>query len=81
MLLTNLAPGTSEDEIRAFLGKYGLPPCDTIEQMPGDGSRPAVILTYNGAAPEALRKYAERIHHMFWKNRELTAQIMTERFA
>ncbi|WER50367.1 RNA-binding protein [Cupriavidus sp. WKF15] len=80
LLLSNLEPGTTDDEVRAFIHKYGLPPCDAIERVPGDGTHPSVVLDFNDLDPEALHKYAERIHHMLWKSRELTAQVLTERF-
>jgi len=81
LLLTNIAPGTSDDEIRAFLDKYGLPASESLEQVPGDGTRPSVILAYPDVEVDVLEKFAERIHHMFWKNRELTAQVFSDRFA
>ncbi|CAG2127172.1 hypothetical protein LMG31506_00365 [Cupriavidus yeoncheonensis] len=81
LLLTNIEPETTDDEVRAFLHKYGLPPSDAIEQVPGDGTRPSVILDFPELDAETLHKYAERINHMFWKSRELSAQVLTERFS
>ncbi len=81
LLLTNLEPGTTDDEVRAFLDKYGLPACGAIEQVPGDGTRPSVMLDYHDIDPGTLQRYAQRIHHMFWKMRELSAQVMSDRFA
>lgn len=45
LLLTN-NPASRMDEIRASLDKYGLPPSDAIEQVPGDGTRPSVVLEF-----------------------------------
>ncbi|KWR90363.1 hypothetical protein [Cupriavidus sp. IDO] len=81
LLLTNIEPGTSDEEIRAFLVKYGLPEFDAIEHLPGDGTRPAVELTFNTIGPEILRKLQGRIDHMYWKRRELSATIMHDRFS
>jgi len=81
LLLTNIQLGTTDDEVRSLLKKYGIPPYDDIEQLPGDGSRPSVVLAFHEMDPETLHKYAERIHHMFWNSRELTAYVLTERFA
>lgn len=81
LLLGNIESGTSDDEIKEFLVKYGFPVFDGIERMPGDGSRPAVLLTFKEAAPETLRSLQPRIQNMFWKNRKLSAQIMSERYA
>ena len=80
LLLGNVESGTSDDEIKAFLVKYGFPAFDGIEHMPGDGSRPAVLLTFNDVAPETLRSLQPRIQNMFWKNRTISAQVMDERY-
>ncbi len=79
LLIGNIEDGTSDDEIREFLVKYGFPVFDRIRQMPGDGSRPAVLLTFNDTEPAALRLLQPRIHHMFWKNRTINVIVMQER--
>ena len=76
LLLGNIEPGTSDEEVAAFLDKYGFPAYDQIEQVPGDGSRPAVLLTYAGFSESALEKLRPRIHHIFWKSRELNVMIL-----
>jgi hypothetical protein len=78
--LGNIEPGTSDDEIRALLLKYGFPTVDGIEHVEGDGSRPAVLVTFQRADPAALALLQPRIHDLYWKRRRLTAQIMTEGF-
>jgi len=80
VLLANVEDGTSDDEIKAFLVKYGFPPFDDIEHLPGDGSRPSVRITFNDAAPEALRSLQPRIQDMYWKNRRIHVSIMEQRF-
>ena len=69
----NVAPGTSEAELREFLGRYGLATIESIEQVPGDGTRPAVVLEVP-ATPEALMQITQRLNGMFWKGRTLTVQ-------
>jgi hypothetical protein len=81
VLIANVEPGTSDDEVKAFLLKYGFPPFDQIEHMPGDGSRPSVLLNFKDVAPETLSSLQPRIHGMFWKNRKLNVQILRERFS
>ena len=78
LLLGNVESAASDDEIKAFLVKYGFPPFDDIEHLPGDGSRPAVQLTFKDIGPETLRSLQPRIHGMFWKNRKLSALITSE---
>jgi len=72
----NLAPGTSDDELRAFLAKYGLTTIESIEQVPGDGTRPAATLEV-AATPEEVQKATQRLNGMYWKGRSLTVQALT----
>ncbi|MGT2455491.1 RNA-binding protein [Cupriavidus basilensis] len=81
LLLGNIEGGTTDEEIKAFLVKYGFPPFDEIEHVPGDGTRPAVTLTFHSLTPEALRKLQPRIHNMFWKTRKINALVMAERYS
>jgi len=80
MMLGNIEPGTTDDEVREFLVKYGFPPYDEIEHVPGEGTRPAVALTFNALEPEALRMLQPRVHGLFWKNRKVAASVMSERY-
>ncbi|CAG2152767.1 RNA recognition motif domain-containing protein [Cupriavidus plantarum] len=81
LMLTNVDPDATDDDIHAFLRKYGLPDSNILEHLEGDGSRPSVVLTYDDVDAETLHKFAERIHHMFWRGRELVADVMHDRFA
>lgn len=74
--LGNLDAKASDEEIKEFLMRYGFPPFDSIEHIPGDGTRPAVRLSFDKASPEALRRLQPRIHDMFWKNRRINAQVL-----
>lgn len=76
LMLGNLEPGTSDEELGEFLAKYGFPAWDDLEHVPGDGSRPAVLLTFGNISEKALEKLSQRVHHMFWKGRELNAMII-----
>jgi len=81
LLLGNVESSASDEEIKALLVKYGFPPFDSIEHIPGDGSRPSVLLTFNDAAPETLRSLQPRIQDMFWHNRRLNVMIMEQRYS
>jgi hypothetical protein len=81
LLMGNVETGTRDDDIKAFLVKYGFPPFDGIEHMPGDGSRPAVLLTFKDAAPAALNSLLPRIQDMFWKNRKIHVHVVNERYS
>ena len=69
----NITPGTSDDEIRAFVKKY-VPDleCVSIERVDGDGSRPAATLEVAGPVDAAVT----RLNGMFWKERKLVVQAL-----
>ncbi|APR39464.1 RNA recognition motif domain-containing protein [Paraburkholderia sp. SOS3] len=79
MMIGNIEDGTSEEEIQALLSKYGFPVYDAIQHVPGVGSRPAVLLSFNGTEAAALRMLQPRIHNLFWKNRRLNVVVLQER--
>jgi hypothetical protein len=70
----NIAPGTSDDEICAFVKKYAPDvTCAIIERVEGDGSRPAAMLEFGGSVEEIVR----RLNGMYWKERKLSVQSMS----
>jgi len=73
----NIAPGTSDDELKALLVKYGFPAFDSIEHVPGDGSRPAVMVSFTRTDPMALQQLQPRVHNLYWKNRRLNVEVMS----
>ena len=74
----NIAPGTSDDEIRAFVKKYAPDlECGSIQRVDGDGSRPAAALDFADAPHGAVEKISLRLNRMYWKGRELLVQTMT----
>ena len=75
----NIETGTSDQEIKEFLTRYGFPPFDGIKHIPGEGSRPAVVVSFEGLGPEMLRRLQPRVHDMFWKNRKIHVQVMKDR--
>jgi hypothetical protein len=75
----NIAPGTSDDELKALLVKYGFPAFDGIEHIPGDGSRPAVMLTFYQTDAMQLQQLQARVHNLFWKERRLNVSVMPAR--
>jgi len=74
--LGNIAPGTTDDELRAFLEKYGAPAVVSVERVANDGTRPAAMVEV-AAAPETLNRLTQRLNGMYWKGRSLTVQAMT----
>jgi len=80
LLLTNVPDGTPDDELLAFLAKYGIPQPDEVEHIEGDGSRPSVMLTFHAVDADALEPLRTRIHDMYWKNHRLSVMVLHERF-
>jgi len=80
LFVGNIDADIDDDEIKAFLVKYGFPPFDGITHVAGEGSRPAVVLTFDGTDAELLRRLQPRVHNLFWKNRTINVQVMKDRF-
>ncbi|MDM0110865.1 RNA-binding protein [Variovorax sp. J22R133] len=78
LYLGNIEEGTSDEEIKDFLVKYGFPEYEKIEHVPGAGSRPAAVMTFESVSPEVLHKLKERIHDMYWKKGRLVAQVLSD---
>ncbi|MBC7858889.1 MAG: RNA-binding protein [Burkholderiaceae bacterium] len=70
----------SEDDLQAFLTRYGFPRFDAIQHFPGNGLQPAVLLYYTDQSQHALRMLLPRINGMFWNSRRISALLPTERF-
>ena len=75
----NIAPGTSDEELKALLIRYGFPEYDAIEHVNGDGSRPAVMITFEGADAVVLQQLQPRVHNLYWKDRRLNVSVMPAR--
>jgi hypothetical protein len=69
----------SDDEIKQFLVRYGFPEFDAIQHIEGNGTRPAVLVTFNDAPAQALRNLQPRIQDLFWNNRKIHVQVMDQR--
>jgi len=80
MLLANLDPATTDDEIRDFLVKYGFPPYSAIQHQDGDGSQPSVLLSFDELDTAKLQALQARIDHVYWKHRELHVRLLQDRF-
>jgi hypothetical protein len=77
MWIGNVAPGTSDDDIRAFVKKYAPAlECAGIQRVEGDGSRPAAVLDFPEAQSGAIETVAMRLNGMYWKERQLFVQTV-----
>jgi hypothetical protein len=73
----NIAPGTSDEEIKGLVKKY-VPEltCTGIERVEGTGSRPGALLEFTGASGGGIDKLIERLNGVYWKNRSLLCEKM-----
>lgn len=78
LFLENIS--ASEEDLQEFLTRYGFPRFDAIQHYPGNGSQPAVLLSYSGTSLHELRKLQPRIHLLFWKKCRIKAFVPAERF-
>ncbi len=79
LLIGNVETGTADDEIKQFLIKYGFPPFDHITHLQGDGTRPAVLLSFDDADTETLSRLQPRVQNLFWKNHTINVQVLSGR--
>ena len=71
----NLAPETTDDEIRELVRKYARLEVSRIRRETGDGSRPGAVLEFDGGDPAALHELQRRLNGLYWKERSLTAYV------
>jgi RNA recognition motif-containing protein len=72
----NLDPKTTDDEIREFVTKYTKLECATLTRVPGDGSRPGVMLDIPSATIEEIYAAQLRLDGMHWKARKLVVTVL-----
>ena len=72
----NVAPDVTDDELRAFLKKYGFPEPGEVTRIAGDGSRPAAAIEFPGETTGELAELVRRIHDVFWRGRRLHVQVV-----
>lgn len=75
MWVGNLPPGTTEQEVKDLLVKYGFPEPTGMISVPGDGTRPGMGVEFAGVHPEGIRPFIERVDGLYWKGREITVAM------
>ena len=73
----NMAPDTSDDEIRAFVKKYA-PDLEikTLQRVEGDGTRPGASIEFVDTPYGSVEKISMRLNGMYWKERQLLVQTL-----
>jgi hypothetical protein len=75
VLMANIAPGTTEDEVKALVQKYAAAEVTSVERVAEEGPRPGAILEVV-ATTEMMFRLTQRLDGMYWKGRSLTVQAM-----
>jgi len=72
----NIKPGTTDDEVKAFLAKYapGME-CVEIEWVTGTGSHPGALVRLSGGTTASLGELALRLGGMYWNERALVVAV------
>ena len=71
--LANIAPGTSDGELKELIKRYAPDlECIDIQRVDGSGERPAAWMTFSGTDLGSLGKLQLRLSGMHWKGRALT---------
>ena len=76
VLINNLAPEATDEELKALLVKYGFPPFDEIQRFGGEGSRPTVLVTFHSAFSEQLEPLVARVQGIYWKGHALEIELV-----
>jgi hypothetical protein len=75
--IANIAPGTTDDELKALVKKYAPDiDCTEIQREEGTGSRPAALMTFSNKKFDSLGKLSLRLNGMYWNERTLTCSTM-----
>jgi hypothetical protein len=71
----NIAPNTSDEEIKELVKKYAPDlTCTNIERVEGTGSRPGAMLELAGGSLASFDTLSRRLNGIYWKQRELICQ-------
>ena len=75
--IANIAPGTTDDEIKELVKKYAPDlECTEIRREEGTGTRPAALMSFSNKKFDSLGNLALRLNGMFWKGRTLSCSTM-----
>jgi len=69
--IDNLSPDVTDDELRAFLTKYGFPDAGEIERVGADSPGPAATI-----ATRELGALATHMHDLLWRGHALNVQVI-----
>ena len=71
----NLAPDTTDDELRELVRKYAKLEVARIRREDADGAHPGAVLEFEGVDRGALYEAQRRLNGMFWKEHTLRVYL------
>ena len=72
LAIVNMAPGTSDEEIKELVQKYAPElTCESIMREQGISSHPGAILELTGGTIASVETLSRRLSGMYWKEHEL----------
>ena len=75
--IANIAPGTTDDELKELMHKYAPDLEGTeIQREEGTGTRPAALISFTHKSFDSLGKLALRLNGLYWKERRLSCSTM-----
>jgi len=72
--LGNIAPDTTDEEIKELVNKYAPGLTWAGIQRVESESRPGAVLEFSGEQTGALEKISQRLNGMYWKERSLVCE-------
>jgi hypothetical protein len=70
--LINVPAEATDDELRELAQKYAPQlECVLLQREPGDGTRPAALMMFEGGQLGDVERLAERLNGLFWKESKL----------
>jgi hypothetical protein len=71
--IANLAPGTTDEELKALCARYAPDlECMEVRREEGDGNWPAAVMSFSGKSIDSLSKLKRRLDGLYWKKRRLS---------
>jgi hypothetical protein len=75
----NLSPKVGPEAVKQLLLKYGFPEPTEIVPISGDGTRPGMVVNFEGVNPEMIRPLVGRVDGLFWEGSHTSVAVLPPR--
>ena len=75
----NLSPKVGPEAVKQLLLKYGFPEPTQIVPISGDGTRPGMLVNFEGVNPEVIRPLVGRLDGLFWEGSRTSMAMLPPR--